>query len=289
MPSRETPGPKTHSRILWHFTGGPIWDNERSIQTKTPKPESAAYDALKLILKSRKLKLGGYHELLKILVDNESFYDHQKKKIINRTNQIKELKTSPVCCVSDIPLSELHFHSKRYGRIAIGFHREALVRSNFNPVFYTPIESQVVRNFYSAQRTISLMDSSAIEWEIENLMSEIENQTECRLGELALEVDGSGIAAEAEMMVSSANDACGCLEDSLAFVKTYQRSDFEKIYAEREWRSTSEFFFETKDVAMVLIPSSGSVDYFDKMTRQDLQKLNMPRSVSIVRWEDVVV
>ena len=43
-----------------------------------------------------------------------------------------------------------------------------------------------------------------------------------------------------------------------------------------------------KDIANILVPSLGTVDYFTKLVRDDLESLDIPRSVSIVRWEDAV-
>ena len=283
-----TPSPRTHSKILWHFTGGPIWDNVRNVQTRRAKPVESAYKTLLAILKSKKLKLGGYHELIKVKVPVEPYYDVDTKSIKTRRNQVKEVRTSQVCCVADIPLSELHFHAKRYGRIAIGFHRKALITANFNPVLYTRLDSDIVKNFYDAQRSLGLMDASSIEDEISNFKDEIESEVSDVLDDFSLNADGSNISLEADMLVSEATTALERLEDSLAFVKTYKSSDFETIYAEREWRSTEEFEFDPKDIAMILLQSSGTVDYFKKFVDEDIENLEIPRSVSIVRWEDVV-
>jgi hypothetical protein len=145
------PIPKTHSKILWHFTGGLKWDAKKKMQLKSRKPNAQAFEVLKAILGSQTLRLGGYHVIMKVLVPQERYYDVDSKQIKLRTNQLKEITTSKVCCVADISISELRLHSQRYGRIVIGFHRAQLIRASFNPVLYTPDESFIVRNFYSAQ------------------------------------------------------------------------------------------------------------------------------------------
>lgn len=280
--------PKTHSEILWHFTGGPKWDSRRNIQLKSRKSESQAYEVLKAILQSQTLRLGGYHEVMKVLVGEERYYDIEAKEIRTRKNQLKEVATSRVCCVADIPITELGFHSKRYGRIAIGFHRAALMRANFNPVLYTPDESFIVQNFYSAQKSLGNIDASNIESEIDNLLSEAESQFQEISSEASLDLDGSSIELEAEMLVSDAEEALAKMEDSLAFIKTFRKKDFEEIYAEREWRSAKEFNFRPSDVAMILLPCSGSTNLFKKFVEKDRKSFRVASSISVKKWEDEV-
>ena len=46
----------THSEILWHFTGGPLWDNDKNCQTNKLKSPDIGYKNLIAILKSKILK-----------------------------------------------------------------------------------------------------------------------------------------------------------------------------------------------------------------------------------------
>jgi hypothetical protein len=39
--------------------------------------------------------------------------------------------------LADIPVAHLSYHAHRYGKAAIGFHRDAAIREGFHPVFYT--------------------------------------------------------------------------------------------------------------------------------------------------------
>jgi hypothetical protein len=59
-----TPG--TVSKILWHFTGGPVWNSERKKQSDLAKPSDQAYFNLKSILKSGVLRLGDYKEVVRV-------------------------------------------------------------------------------------------------------------------------------------------------------------------------------------------------------------------------------
>jgi hypothetical protein len=58
--------PGTVSKILWHFTGGPLWDADRNRQGKSPKSVSVAYDALCSIVKTGELRIGSYKEVVKV-------------------------------------------------------------------------------------------------------------------------------------------------------------------------------------------------------------------------------
>ncbi len=279
--------PKTHSKILWHFTGGPKWSKERNCQERNPKPIADAYDILLKILESKAIRIGGFHEVIKVRIARERYYDFKAKKVLTRRNQTKQLSTSPVCCVADIPLSELFYHAKRYGKIAIGFHRKAITDHGFNPVLYTPVNGEIVHHFYQAQRALDLMDDGDIASEVESLKDEVEGQLS-DIEDVDLDIDTGSVEFAAQSLVEEAQGALEHLEESLAYTKTYTSREFEKIYAEREWRSVAPFEFSMKDVAMILLPSKGSIDCFEKFTSNDHRSLDLPRSVSVVRWEDVI-
>ena len=57
--------PGTVSKILWHFTGGPQWSQKLRKQKLRPKPPKQAYKALKKILSSKTLRVGGYREIIR--------------------------------------------------------------------------------------------------------------------------------------------------------------------------------------------------------------------------------
>lgn len=293
MAKRTITPPRTHSKVLWHFTGGPIWDNQKNIQGKQSRHPDVAYKALVSLLKSKELRVGNYHEIIKILVPRERYFDIDSKEIKERKNQVKELKTSAVCCVADIPISELTYHSHRYGKIGIGFHRDALIGHGFNPVLYTPYDSDIIYQFYQAQRALYLADESNIFDAAESMKDEIESEIQSIAEnsetefEFDINIDTSGIEYAVDEFKFEVDSALKQLEDSLAIIKTYHPKDFEDIYAEREWRSTNTFKFTMDDVAIILLPSSLDSNYFSKFTNTDLKSLKIPRSVSVLRWEDI--
>ncbi|WP_418872392.1 abortive infection system antitoxin AbiGi family protein [Vibrio metoecus] len=68
-------------------------------------------------------------------------------------------------------------------------------------------------------------------------------------------------------------------------MKTFDTTEFDSIYCEREWRSTQNFKFTFDDVAMLILPSEqeGFEFYTDFLSNFDL-----PRGITVARWEDLV-
>jgi len=134
------PRPGTVSKILWHFTGGPIWDDKKMKQSKALKPNDKAYEALKSILLSFELRVGNYAEIIR----NTSRGKSSKSNSHNSgKGPLITIESSPVCCVADIPIQHLSYHAKRYGKMAIGFYRSSIIRAGLNPVLYTLENSQL--------------------------------------------------------------------------------------------------------------------------------------------------
>lgn len=66
--------PKTHSEILWHFTGGAQWNKKYRKQSKKLKPISKSFEALIGILKNQTLHVGNYHEIINCTVPKDKNY-----------------------------------------------------------------------------------------------------------------------------------------------------------------------------------------------------------------------
>src|SRR5258706_15155704 len=81
--------PGTVSKILWHFTGGPGWNVRANRQNSSPKPAAQAYKNLKSILKSKALHLGGYKEVVKVVLP-------EHRKIDPKTRKVQILRNVPV-------------------------------------------------------------------------------------------------------------------------------------------------------------------------------------------------
>lgn len=276
--------PGTVSKILWHFTGGPSWDAAARHQNTAPKPASLAYKNLKSILRSKSLKLGDYKEVVTI-----SLPDRRRALKSRRAEIVKggpvTIESSPVCCVSDIPAPHLRYHAYRYGKFALGFHRDAIIRAGFNPVFYTLDDTPVVRSIYRGLSSLDVTDHSRIR--------ELAESVEWELGEKAQALDVvsslDDIGYECDSLEDEIGTAAAMVKSVLSFIKTFRRTEFSTIYCEREWRSTAEFRFAVDDLAMVVVPKMvGGNEYYRPFVERVAPRLKLPRRVAIVAWDDLV-
>lgn len=285
--------PGTVSRILWHFTGGPRWDTEARKQAPEPKPAGEAFDNLCSILKSGKLRLGDYREIVAVVVPEVKTYDQTSSTWITKTDVRYDLQSSAVCCLSDIPIVHLGYHARRYGKFAIGFHRDSAIAAGFSPVMYTLSDMHVVRQLYAALRSLEDIDVSAITDSAGALDSAIGDLD--GYGESLEDLKRDLIAHDATIQEESAliqtfqDQARRSFQDFLAYVKTFDKSEFGTIYCEREWRSTNAFKFSPDEVAMIVLPKeTDGAEYFDPFCKERVLDLDLPRATPVVPWEDLI-
>jgi abortive phage resistance protein AbiGi (putative antitoxin) len=292
--SRDTEGlplhvnPGTVSKILWHFTGGPLWDTTQNKQLTTRKPARQAYANLVSILRAKELRLGTYKEIVRVMVAERRRYDPKSDKFEIVKNVPVELKSAAVCCISDIPANHLGYHAFRYGKFALGFHRSAVVRHGFNPVFYTLEDTGVVRSIHQGFSRLQFAD-------VEDVKS-ASGSAEDAVNDLPDGVDGDDIRSYLSDVESAADTVQGHIESAkdgvenfLAFVKTFTRNEFDTIYCEREWRSVSTYAFSTDDIAMIVVPRRiGKKYYFENFVRKVAPRLKLPPTIPVVPWEDLI-
>jgi len=284
--------PGTVSRILWHFTGGPAWNSIENCQGSKPKPREEAYKALLSILESKELHLGQYRELVKV--------DLAKRRHNKRTGKMEKIKgatvtmtSSRVCCLSDIPVAHLSYHAKRYGKFALGFHRDAAVRHGFNPVFYTIHKAHVLRSLRHVYRQMGRAGANSIDSVADDIDSSISDLKglECdnsREVQRSLDRSVDDLKDEARTIEDAISDARESFSEFLAFVKTFDNEEFSSIYCEREWRSTKAFSFDVEDLAMIVLPKGGTgTHYFNEFVDR-ARTLKLPRSIPVVPWEDLI-
>jgi hypothetical protein len=268
--------PGTVSKILWHFTGGPVWDARLNKQGSALKSHQTAYVNLKSILRDRNLKKGSYREVVNVILPLLHEYDRKKKEYVEVRNRRITLTSANVCCLADIPIQHLTYHAMRYGKFTIGFHREAAVRNGFNPVLYTLPTSEVIRQIYQGLSSLEHIDASEISSCADDIGSDFED------------VDTSDIGAEADAIQRYADSAMESLKGFLAFAKTFEPEEFNSIYCEREWRSVNDFKFTYEDVAMVVLPKKNAdVNYYSDFLNKAAVK-NLPKGIPVVPWEDLV-
>jgi Putative abortive phage resistance protein AbiGi, antitoxin len=288
-----TNSPGTVSKILWHFTGGPKWNEVEKCQEHHPKPSPDAYAAILSILGSKVLRLGGYEE--------RAVFDYQKPTRTDRLRGVVETETATadlasrkVCCLADIPAVHLSYHAQRYGRFAIGFHREAVMRHGFNPVLYTPRSADVLRSVFSIFSTVERLHLDDVFGELLASAKKLEESGCSKNYPVADELVNSlkNLACRASFMSSMVYMVNDSLNYLLAFIKTFKGDELYTIYTEREWRSVKPFPFKWEDVAMIVLPRTGddlkNTDYFHNFVEKQVVALGVPRSVPIVPWEDLI-
>ncbi len=290
MAKRPPGSPGTVSKILWHFTGGPVWNAATKTQDSSPKPASDAYNNLKSILKSRVVRLGSYKERVKVVLPEHRMVDRQTRKITIKKNFPVTIESSPICCVSDIPAPHLHYHAYRYGKFAIGFRRRAVIGAGFNPVFYTLHDTPIVRSIYEGFSALRLADVQTIRDAADQIELAVDDYSSDH-DDVELDVSGEvyDLQTEADSLDETLDAGRQSLKDFVAFVKTFDSKEFGTIYCEREWRSTQAFKFRIDDVAMVVLPRSiGGKRYFRRFVDKVAPALGLSRRIPIVPWEDLV-
>ena len=275
--------PGTVSKILWHFTGGPVWDDKRNKQGKNLKPLAQAYDALKSIVRTSELRIGGYHEIVKVIIPQKRVLNRKTDKFEIRKNVPVTIKSSPVCCIADIPIQHLSYHSKRYGKIAIGFHRDSVVRKGFNPVLYSLEKSSLSRTVHDGYSAIDDFDPWLAKFYLDDLDEEIQDIFDTN--DVDEQVDISNVSEALDDLENSGEVVRDHYKDFLAFIKTFESKEFDSIYCEREWRSTTTFKFSTDDIAMIVLPRNvHGINYFHEF----LVDTELPRSIPVICWEDLI-
>jgi hypothetical protein len=283
----QTPG--TVSRILWHFTGGPLWNAEERRQNRAPKPAAQAYQNLRSILKGRELQLGSYREVVRVRTTRRK-YDKAKRRFEVERNVQRELVSAPVCCLADVPIIHLSYLAERYGKFVVGFHRDAVVRGGFNPVFYALEDAAAVNATYRGFNHLRNITTEVVRLGGESAKDAIGDYLRENLLDDAPEEDGFEILfSAADDLDHFAEKTRESFEKFLALVKTFAPDEFGTIYCEREWRALTAFRFESKDVAMVVVPRAvGKKPYFGPFTSSLSRSSLLPRSVPVVPWEDLV-
>lgn len=255
--------PGTVSKILWHFTGGPLWDIESNNYSKKRKPEKTAFSNLVSILEGSELRVGKFRE--KIVVDE------------------KQLETTPVCCVADIPIAHLAFHSEKYGRMAIGFKRQSLMNARFNPVFYVKEDKPALLRFHDALSSMQSLDLKAEEMlalTVGDLQKDSSADRELR----------TSLLESIDQIRNRVDEAAQKLRLLQSFIKTLTEDDFDSIFCEREWRNNSPFRFSPQDVVMIVLPRVGEdgENYHQRFIREHKNRINLYKEIPIVPWEDLV-
>ena len=196
------------------------------------------------------------------------------------------MTSAPACCLSDIPIAHLAYHAYRYGKFAVGFHRDSAIKGGFNPVFYTLESTRIIKSVYRAMSYLGGASISGI--------FKVTEEIKAGLAQIGLE--DASLSLALDYVDAEAGDAKGLelaartsFDRLLAFTKTFSPEEFSSIYCEREWRSLDNYSFSFDDIAMIVLPKkAGEGQYFSTFVEQELEELNLPRSVPVVPWEDLI-
>ena len=265
----KTPG--TVSKILWHFTGGPRWNKSTNSQSDKAKSPASAYKALLGILSDKRINLSGYGEVLPY------------RPIVDES-QSRLYPLDRVCCLADIPIQHLSYHQQRYGKYAIGFHRDAVLNAGFNPVSYIWHDAKIGQ---SLSDIAEYSDHQSIQENIEFLTAVIaylSSEEKARISKV-FTWDPDSVLLNLESTLNLLLTAIPEFLNNIKMLNTEKQ--LAEFYCEREWRlSGVPFDFDlSKDVAMVVLPKTGSSCNYNKFLR-DFPKF--PRSIPVVPWEDLV-
>lgn len=282
--------PGTVSKILWHFTGGPNWNDINQKQEKRPKESQKAFDNLCSIIKSQKLQIGKYREVIHYKIPQMRYFNLNPIKPASRVkkNVPAVVESEPVCCVSEIPIQHLSYHSKRYGKFAIAFYRDSILKNNFNPVFYTLSNDNFISYLIDSYKYSSFMNKDLVSFsshlsDIKKLLLKLDFENKKQFISKILMLNNNS---------DKYNDYVRIIEHTLkyflAFIKTINRREFDTIYCEREWRSILSFKFDFKDVAMITFPKSFFKNNYSICVKEISEQLNIPRHVPIIAWEDLI-
>jgi len=155
----------------------------------------------------------------------------------------------PICCVAEIPIQHLNFHAEKYGKFALGFFREGLLKKKFRPVFYCLKEEDFVTPSF-----FKLFEF----WhdpELEKVMGD------------------SYMAKYLKW-----RDIMGPI---FSQVKTFYKNEFDSVYCEREWRCWGNFKFDEKDTAFIICP-----EIYRNKTLGKLK--NTYKNVPVISFESLI-
>lgn len=281
--------PGTVSKILWHFTGGPKWDNINKCQLDKLKSPYTAYKNLCGILKTNSLKVGNYREKIETYINSLvklPVKDSKMKQVAVRGEIPLIIESNPVCCVSDIPINHLQYHANRYGKFAIGFSRDILIDHKFNPVFYTLKSGIISGHLISVIKKVSTITNSI---EALNLnMDEFYDLIKSMSQEIKFDFEEHVNALRKIMNIIKQSSTSSF--ESLSYFASYYKTlnAYDEVYNEREWRSLFTYKFKYNDIKFIILPRNGRKNYFKYFLENDIKKFDISRSIPIIPWEDLI-
>jgi len=242
------------SGIFWHFTGSPgnvdwgqVTKPSDILKHGKPASDQEAVDTALKILESQKL-LGTCQE---------------------RVSETQ--RTSKFCCVTDIPIKDLHNHARFYGRVAIGFSSWN-IHKKFLPVLYLPTAQLPASKEYTKPNE-SALDYAHDCYKRGNLEEAMNYE------EMAWSLYGERVVAELDQ------SAVGAFLVNYLKITDFNARGEETFYAEREWRHIGDFEFEPSHVEAIIAPKNQLNRIRDYLSSG--QRYSNQTAISLVSWEFV--
>ena len=160
-------------------------------------------------------------------------------------------------CYCDIPLSNINFHARKYGRFGLSFHRDFLIRRGARPVMYVPTWSD---DNLSAHGKTLLRDIQGTYRGFQQFLRKPLSERRARTRVLGREPDhADGVVDALDTLLAL---------QFLSFLKAYNaelpEDHIDYYYSEREWRITNYLSFVPSDVARIVIAKG----YADRLARE---------------------
>ncbi len=234
-----------YSNIYWHFTGSPKGVDWHNIS----KPSDITKDGRRPKKDVKALDIA-----VKII---------QSKKLIalSREKLDNQYFTDKFCCVTDIPIQNLKEHCKYYGNVALGFNSKK-VHKEFNPVLYINRKSlpkKINPTFFA------IMAMSGNPYYIPKQFPMMAAMSNDYSTNRPIEIINKDIVTKFIANHIKITDFSINKEDT--------------FYREREWRKTSDFVFEPKDIAAVIVPQKLLRNIYSQIKKNNL--IYIP----ILTWE----
>ena len=175
-----------------------------------------------------------------------------------------------VCCLADIPIGHLSYHAQRYGKFAIGFHRESAIKHEFSPVLYQLHDHFAMRWLYygfDGLKQCYAIDLPQIVQDLRDAFERAANNGNAPTEDMQSQL--YEIEGRANVINNQMSKAWEGMNTLLAFVKSFTQDEFGTIYTEREWRSVKPFNFAYDDVSMIVLPrNAGNGDHYKRFVDQ---------------------
>ena len=180
-----------------------------------------------------------------------------------------------VICFCDIPIQDLHIHTRKYSRFGISFSKDFIANRGGTPVFYLPRNGKIATHHDPAGAFSQHPDSVPINNGLRRLVPQ-SVYFDYMVPKLSEYVNPMSESNRSSLSASSAQPNFGEAMELhsflgfrlLSYFKFFDLNledhDADNYYMEREWRSLDNINFAIEDISRVFFPAE-----FSKQFRAD--------------------